>query len=111
MNRKAICDCGHPASSHFDECGGRCIGNRNLCTCRRFNEPIEVSLERIIENEKEKRENAFKASKLDRLLAAVKAEREARELADDPGGDNEQALWRIADAELTAAIKDSEPRP
>jgi len=45
---------------------------------------------------------------LNRLLKAVKAEQEARELADDPGGENELALWRRAESELAAAIKDSE---
>jgi hypothetical protein len=47
-------------------------------------------------------------SKLKRLLNAVKSEREARELADDPGGENELVLWRRAEDELKMAIKDAE---
>lgn len=43
-----------------------------------------------------------------RLLKAIKDEMESRELSDDPGGENEVAIWRRNEAGLKALIKEIE---
>lgn len=47
-------------------------------------------------------------SYLNRLLKAIKDERESRELADDPGGENEDCIWRRNNDQLNAVIKEIE---
>lgn len=45
---------------------------------------------------------------LNRLLKAIKDEIESRELSDDPGGENEDAIWRRNRDQLHAVIKEIE---